>query len=69
MRLSDGNRADDALGRLTEAWDAEEQRERETRVMKAIAAGVAAHVRPLGRRADGTRTLSKDSPDTDQPPT
>lgn len=37
MRLSDGGRADDPLGRLADAWDAEEQRSRETRVLKAIA--------------------------------
>jgi hypothetical protein len=52
MRLSDGSRSDDPLGRLADAWNAEEQRARAARVMEAIAASAAGHVRRLGRRAD-----------------
>jgi hypothetical protein len=66
MRLSNGTRVDDPLGRLADAWNDEEQRSRAARVMKAIAESAAGHVRRLGRRADGTRGPSSGSPDTDQ---
>lgn len=59
MRLSDGNRAEDPLGRLVNTWNEEEQRARAARVMEAIAASAAGHVRRLGRRADGTSGPSR----------
>jgi hypothetical protein len=55
VRLSDGNRSDDPLGRLADAWNDEKQRALEARATRAIADCATDHVKRPWLRADGTR--------------